>query len=794
MQYLLQSSQIMCRIEKKCTMKNWIIILLAAWTGLMSISPSTYVSASSTTADTPAISSSSSSIEEIESVNSKYDEMISQKVEALKSLRNQIESKLEAYEKADGDLKKNLRDLKSLLPSQNSGEDVSEGGHRHSLDHVYDEMEKLSMKLLDVNRREGNLMTKRVALFNRMALTGTLDESEPGLEVRLNAVLTEEVNRRDRYQALVAEMKQQAEMEEVEEDSTFNDTELESNFISLNELENLLDPTKIVEHSEQSLKAHFATLSSQVMKQHMKEDEAKWNDHFVRMNRYYENELAKFESSVEKETCSEISDALKMIEKALYEYYYDVGVNLVDLSSIENGGSVVYSLTSGAYVPPVRNNGDKHGEMSRADKQIEQMYFDQKLLENHALYGDEQGILFKVTDFVNRFDSHDFFISFRFGNLKPYLPDDWERILNSVSDWDDNTPRGVIDSWIPDYVYHSLGFSNIRVFGSVVGRTVSPEVAISSGGSVIGGVSANKGGSPRIGGETSKPLGNCYPLSMRPEDDPIVHLLSNRNSHLSGIIENGVTHKGGLPHSKMLLGPKYTVRLPNPVYIDAVTLEHRPFPVTNGIAGEYSRQSAPRWFRVVGFPPCPNVRKNVIDGEEDECGVRGFDFSRPIDLGSFEYKPVRIFDGEDNNGEDEDDMTSTRSMARQRSIQTFTVKGGHLKTYSGLNDVEVISTKSHPNRSESSDDLYEESDQTQCSLDSISCDSTQAPVEESPSAGAGQCSFPSDEDEEPSCGDEVASERHLVEVVSFIIDENWGNADFTCLYRVRVHGDIIGMQ
>jgi hypothetical protein len=28
-----------------------------------------------------------------------------------------------------------------------------------------------------------------------------------------------------------------------------------------------------------------------------------------------------------------------------------------------------------------------------------------------------------------------------------------------------------------------------------------------------------------------------------------------------------------------------------------------------------------------------------------------------------------------------------------------------------------------------------------------------------------------------------------VKAVSFIVEENWGNADYTCLYRVRVHGD-----
>ena len=58
---------------------------------------------------------------------------------------------------------------------------------------------------------------------------------------------------------------------------------------------------------------------------------------------------------------------------------------------------------------------------------------------------------------------------------------------------------------------------------------------------------------------------------------------------------------------------------------------------------------------MVGYPPC----KEVDEDEEDECGERGFDISRPIDLGSFEYQRITVtgreddYGGSDNDGEEE---------------------------------------------------------------------------------------------------------------------------------------------
>mmetsp|Transcript_14232 Transcript_14232/g.25011 ORF Transcript_14232/g.25011 Transcript_14232/m.25011 type:complete len:103 (-) Transcript_14232:69-377(-) len=78
------------------------------------------------------------------------------------------------------------------------------------------------------------------------------------------------------------------------------------------------------------------------------------------------------------------------------------------------------------------------------------------------------------------------------------------------------------------------------------------------------------------------------------------------------------------------------------------------------------------------------------------------------------------------------------------------------------------------------------------------------PETEPEPVAAGQCTPPKDEDSLPSCSAATTSidaslsegsdsapsqRRHVVEAVSFIIEENWGSSEFTCLYRVRVHGD-----
>jgi hypothetical protein len=227
-------------------------------------------------------------------------------------------------------------------------------------------------------------------------------------------------------------------------------------------------------------------------------------------------------------------------------------------------------------------------------------------------------------------------------------------------------------------------------------------------------------------------------------------------------------------------------------------------------------------MRVVGFPPC-STKGRDDDYEDDdidddnECAVRGFDIAKPIDLGSFEYQRIQPETGDVNGseglGEDEDEMKDESfrdEIERRRSIQTFAVKGGRWKPSSLLND------DSTDYKSEMIEE-YDSRDPRQCSEDSASCEALleeneldELVLEEDESLPVGQCAPPKDVDSVPSCGADTSStlsttskkrrggssttsarQRQVVEAVSFIIEENWGNRDYTCLYRVRVHGDAV---
>jgi hypothetical protein len=282
---------------------------------------------------------------------------------------------------------------------------------------------------------------------------------------------------------------------------------------------------------------------------------------------------------------------------------------------------------------------------------------------------------------------------------------------------------------------------------------------------------------------------------MRPEDDPAP-------SFLGGGIGAGrrpsSSHHDDLPS---LVGPKYTVLLPYPILIDAVSLEHRSFPVSrrDSERGRRGGESAPRWFRVVGFPPCPKRtddgggRGGGDDDDDDECAARGFDVDGSIDLGSFEYRRITVTGREDDYGGGDDDSINGDEKGgendtpfpggRRRSIQTFAVKGGRWEPPSLLVD----------DGASSDDDI------------AIEVVEENTPMMIVDAVAPGQCAPPKDEDSPPSCGgdatDNSASKassygggggggdrRKIVAAVSFIVEENWGEAEYTCLYRVRVHG------
>mmetsp|Transcript_36485 Transcript_36485/g.55802 ORF Transcript_36485/g.55802 Transcript_36485/m.55802 type:complete len:208 (-) Transcript_36485:33-656(-) len=195
-----------------------------------------------------------------------------------------------------------------------------------------------------------------------------------------------------------------------------------------------------------------------------------------------------------------------------------------------------------------------------------------------------------------------------------------------------------------------------------------------------------------------------------------------------------------------------TLRLPYAVKVDAMTIDHIPISLTSAIGD--ANTSAPRFVRMIGYPPCH-------DDNDEECALIGFDVSKPLDLGHFEYKLPDLTQYDD--GDDEE-----KSYAWVGSVQTFTlgevatVKADKTKVdpfedYTDYNDYDNEKIKEEE----------EDDDPTMCSMT------------------------------KPSCGGEVLDDEnndyddvdlHTVEGVTLIVEENWGNPDYTCIYRFRVHG------
>merc|ERR1711971_1050348 len=137
--------------------------------------------------------------------------------------------------------------------------------------------------------------------------------------------------------------------------------------------------------------------------------------------------------------------------------------------------------------------------------------------------------------------------------------------------------------------------------------------------------------------------------------------------------------------------------------------------------------------------------------------------------GSVEYRRIAAAEMEEGSA---DEGEAGSDEFRRRSLQTFGVHGGKPLEQQGDAITDAITSSEQQG------------------------DATFEP-EEDDFLPPGSCRPPVD-DEPPSCGDEKPApssegrdERHIVEAVSFVIEENWGNSEYTCLYRVRVHGEAV---
>ncbi|KAL3792818.1 hypothetical protein HJC23_002625 [Cyclotella cryptica] len=705
-----------------------------------------------------------------------------QKQQQLAALHSQIHSQMDHFQKVTASLSQNVDKISSLTKDQDRHDESANPNEEPTVEQIYSAMDETSHKLATLLKRTRSLI-QRVGEYNKMSLMGNYEEL--GLKERLKNLFSEEMERRDRF------MEWKSSLVDAENDlgSNVDGSGPSSPYISLEALRSLLEQEKIMQPTEVLLTNSIMEYTQQTLRELKSNESLAGESALSSLEKKYSHQFHKIMEESKKEDevgmCVDIPKTVEMVEREL-ELFYLGGVNMTDYASYEMGGSVVHSLTSAAYRPRPRNDGDE-GHVD--DKAVESMYFEQRHWVNDD--SSEGGsIRDEIHQWMEKMDLWEWYTLYKLGGLRDYLPQDWERtidwVYNRIStsneEWDNYTPRGLTDALVPSYVYHSLGLGNYA-------QTASPEVAITSGPS-------KSGGEVGVLYSSRKQLGNCYPLSMHPDDDPALSYLSRHVNNFEGEMDEGIT--------SLLSGPKYTVRLSQPIYIDAVSLEHRSFPIPKAAfeGRKKGGESAPRYVRLVGFPPCSDV-------DNEECKLRGFDITRPIDLGNFEYQRVLISGGNDDYG-DIDDKSKvsdrTRNGLRRRSIQTFRVKGGTWEPPS-MDDKtleDVRPTRTH------------ETDESQCSFDDLECSANETPKKQVESevdpiakalatqGGGGECAPNYDDiDSFPSCGvdnsDSYVSSssssenntRHIVAAVSFIIEENWGNEEYTCLYRLQVHGDVL---
>jgi SUN domain-containing protein 1/2 len=157
-------------------------------------------------------------------------------------------------------------------------------------------------------------------------------------------------------------------------------------------------------------------------------------------------------------------------------------------------------------------------------------------------------------------------------------------------------------------------------------------------------------------------------------------------------------------------GGQLAIRLPYPVVIEAVSIDH----VSRVIAPEGWHKSAPKKLKIWGYPPCYD------DGEE--CALLGFESTKAIPIGTF----------------------------------YFDIKGPSVQTFESYFGMAMSKLAAEANEKEEEKGFGLEVDSGSCSEEKASC----------------------------SAPPRIGVATVIVEVL-----ENWGEEDFTCLYRLRVHGE-----
>jgi hypothetical protein len=181
---------------------------------------------------------------------------------------------------------------------------------------------------------------------------------------------------------------------------------------------------------------------------------------------------------------------------------------------------------------------------------------------------------------------------------------------------------------------------------------------------------------------------------------------------------------------------RVTFRLARPVMVESITIDHYPWLSSAHNPEEYWNHvaSAPRFMRVIGYPPC--------EEEDVECQEQiGFDAEHAIYMNSFEYKidALQLEDGEVEDGNNINNVSSINSS------QTFPLSPVHL-----LPD------------DDDDDDAAAKENMATCDAIDATC-----------------------RGEENQTNNENSSK--LIAALTLTIDVNWGHPNYTCLYRVRVN-------
>lgn len=217
-----------------------------------------------------------------------------------------------------------------------------------------------------------------------------------------------------------------------------------------------------------------------------------------------------------------------------------------------------------------------------------------------------------------------------------------------------------------------------------------------------------------------------------------------------------------------------TIRFEQAIHIHSIVLDHLSPALARNRGNKYiSSSSAIRSFHVVGYGSCENKAFNssLSKAEKSMCAILGFDISNRFELGHFEYsRPVLLNErqkGRINNDHDIDGSSLHEAeKAYPGTYQLFATP----RKYS-----ESIMTNAKQETEAETYDFIEES------LDYANDDNSEQ--ERGGSCTLSSCSA------SPSQEQAQHEQDIAVKAITVAIGDNWGNDDYTCIYRLGVYGE-----